>query len=134
MDLFFHSFAGLSAVVGPGKAGIVLAERAMPLPRADRRLAALHTVLISTVVGLFFVVAGDALLKFFHIGDAAFLSGAGLVVMIFKLLVFLVEGQFGDRLNPIVFQIAGRVLGVSLVALGVRFALNGVSELGLLPA
>ena len=200
------SLAGLITVVGPWKAGVVFAERAMSLPTADRRRTAVYTVLISVVVGLVFIVAGDPLLDFFHISDAAFLIGAGLLVIVFSigrvlsdepeshldldsgdvdplglaiyplsipmvitppgiaslialgvvaelsdddlvavigafllvmllnLVVFLIESQYGDRLNPAVYQVAGRVLGVLLVAFGVKVALDGVRELGLLPA
>lgn len=205
MDLFFLSLAGLITVVGPWKAGVVFAERAMSLPTADRRRTAVYTVLISVVVGLVFIVAGDPLLDFFHISDAAFLIGAGLLVIVFSigrvlsdepeshldldsgdvdplglaiyplsipmvitppgiaslialgvvaelsdddlvavigafllvmllnLVVFLIESQYGDRLNPALYQVAGRVLGVLLVAFGVKVALDGVRELGLLP-
>ena len=199
------SLAGLITVVGPWKAGVVFAERAMSLPTADRRRTAVYTVLISVVVGLVFIVAGDPLLDFFHISDAAFLIGAGLLVIVFSigrvlsdepeshldldsgdvdplglaiyplsipmvitppgiaslialgvvaelsdddlvavigafllvmllnLVVFLIESQYGDRLNPALYQVAGRVLGVLLVAFGVKVALDGVRELGLLP-
>ena len=205
MDLFFLSFAGLITVVGPWKAGVVFAERAMSLPTPDRRRTAVYTVLISVAVGLVFIVAGDALLDFFHISEAAFLIGAGLLVIVFSirrvisdepeshldlevgnvdplgmaiyplsiplvitppgiaslialgvvaelsdddlvavigafllvmllnLVVFLIESQYGDRLNPALYQVAGRVLGVLLVAFGVKVALDGVRELGLLP-
>jgi multiple antibiotic resistance protein len=205
VDLFFLSLAGLITVVGPWKAGVVFAERAMSLPTADRRRTAVYTVLISVVVGLVFIVAGDPLLDFFHISDAAFLIGAGLLVIVFSigrvlsdepeshldldsgdvdplglaiyplsipmvitppgiaslialgvvaelsdddlvavigafllvmllnLVVFLIESQYGDRLNPALYQVAGRVLGVLLVAFGVKVALDGVRELGLLP-
>ena len=58
--------------------------------------------------------------------DLVAVVAAFALVMVFNLVVFLIESQFGDRLNPAVYQIAGRVLGVLLVAFGVKVAFDGV--------
>ncbi|MGI9624049.1 MAG: MarC family protein [Acidimicrobiales bacterium] len=206
VDLFWMSLAGLVVVVGPWKAGIVYAESTIHLKARTRRLTAFYTVGIATVVGTLFILVGAPLLDFFHIDQAAFLIGAGLIVIVFsigmvisdsdhslepdpdatpetralnlaiyplsvplvitppgiaslvalgviatsneeKLLpvgsaflvvmlinlgVFLIESRFEHKINPAVFHVAGRLLGVLLVAFGVSIVIDGLKELDLL--
>ncbi len=51
------------------------------------------------------------------------------VVMAVDLAVFMLESQFEDRINPAVYQVAGRILGVLLVAFGVGIAIDGLKAI-----
>ena len=205
MDLFLLSLSGLLVVVGPWKAAIVFAERTSAMAEPTRRLTALYTTGLATVIGLVFILAGEPIVDFFHISEAAFLIGAGLIVVVFSLgmitaepdheraapsgdpdasafglaifplsvplvitppgiaslvalgvvaelsaedltavvgaflvvmvvdlLVFLFESRFAHHLNPGFYDVAGRVLGVLLVAFGVSLGIDGLKELGVL--
>lgn len=205
MDLYLQSLSGLLVVVGPWKAAIVFAEQTSAMKVSTRRLTAAYTVGIATVVGLLFIFAGRPILEFFHISDAAFLIGAGLIVIVFSigmvinpdqddahqagpvgksgalslavfplsmpliitppgiatlvslgvlarindqrlfaivaafgtvmvinLAVLVFESRYAAVINPAVFHVAGRLLGVLLVAFGVSIGIDGLKELDLL--
>jgi multiple antibiotic resistance protein len=51
------------------------------------------------------------------------------VVMVINLTVFMLESQFEDKINPAVYQVAGRILGVLLVAFGVSIAIDGLKAI-----
>lgn len=69
-----------------------------------------------------------------QINDASLVAvvAAFMVVMAFNLAVFMLESQYEQHLNPAVFQVAGRLLGVLLVAFGVRIGIDGLKELDLI--
>ena len=58
-----------------------------------RRRTALLTVFIATLVGLVFILAGDALVDLFHIEEPAFLIAAGLIVVVFSIRMVIEDGQ-----------------------------------------
>jgi multiple antibiotic resistance protein len=63
--------------------------------------------------------------------SSAALAAAVLVVMVFNLLVFLAEAQWGDLVPYEVWSIAGRVLGVLLAGFGVTLIIAGIKASGL---
>ena len=205
MEFFLQSLSGLLVVVGPWKAAIVFAERTSGMSERTRRLTSLYTVGLAAVIGLVFILVGEPLIEFFHISEAAFLIGAGLIVVVFSigmiisepdhrpsqppddpegsafslaifplsvplvitpagiaslvalgvvaelseenlaavvgaflvvmlvnLLVFLLESRYAHHINPGFYDVAGRVLGVLLVAFGVSLGIDGLKELEVL--
>ena len=57
---------------------------------------------------------------------------AFLIVMVVNLCVFLIESRYEHLLNPAVYQVAGRLLGVLLVGFGVAIGIEGFMILGVL--
>jgi len=55
------------------------------------------------------------------------------VAMVVDLAVFMVASQFEDKINPVVYQVAGRILGVLLVAFGVSIAIDGLKAIEVIP-
>ena len=91
MDAFWLALASLIVVIGPWKAAIVFAERTTALPLSERRLVAVATVIIGLTISVVFVIAGDALVEFFHIEPAAFLVAAGLLLLVFAIRMVIEE-------------------------------------------
>ena len=54
---------------------------------------------------------------------------AFLAVQVFNLIVFLVLARYEDVISPSVFLVAGRILGVLLVAFGTAIVIDGLELL-----
>ena len=93
MDIYLLALASLIVVIGPWKAAIVFAERTDGMPLDTRRMVAMATVAMATVIALVFVLAGAPIIDFFHIGEAAFLIAAGLLVLVFAIRMVITEEQ-----------------------------------------
>jgi multiple antibiotic resistance protein len=96
MDAFWLALASLIVVIGPWKAAIVYAERTLPLPLGTRRLVAFASVCIALVVASVFVIAGDAMVEFFHIDPAAFLVAAGLLLLVFAIRMVINDNHVDE--------------------------------------
>ncbi len=55
--------------------------------------------------------------------------GAFAVVMAVDFIVLMLEAQFEHKVNIAVYQVAGRILGVLLVAFGVSIAIDGLKAI-----
>jgi multiple antibiotic resistance protein len=66
-----------------------------------------------------------------HVNDESLFAiiAAFIVVMGINLVVFLIESRYEQVLHPAVYQVAGRLLGVLLVAFGVSIGLDGLAQL-----
>lgn len=99
-------------------------------PRRALRLAVypLSVPLVITPPGIASLIALGVLA---HVNDENLFSivGAFLIVMGVNLVIFLIESRYEQVLHPAVYQVAGRLLGVLLVAFGVSIGLDGLAEL-----
>lgn len=93
MEIYLLALSSLIVVIGPWKAAIVFAERTSGLPLATRRMVAVATFAMSLVIALIFVLLGAPIIDFFHIGEAAFLIAAGLLVLVFAIRMVISEEQ-----------------------------------------
>jgi len=132
--------AGLIVVVFA--LGMVLSDEdegdAAAIEPSDQRGRALRLAIYPLSVPLVITPPGIASLVALgvlaQINDASLVAvvAAFMVVMAFNLAVFMLESQYEQHLNPAVFQVAGRLLGVLLVAFGVSIGIDGLKELDLI--
>lgn len=119
MDAFWLALASLIVVIGPWKAAIVFAERTTALPLSERRLVAVATVVIGLVIAVIFVIAGDALVEFFHIEPAAFLVAAGLLVLVFAIRMVIQEEDLDSHARQDDIEPGTRAWGLAAYPLAV---------------
>ncbi|MBE9486567.1 MAG: MarC family protein [Chloroflexi bacterium] len=75
----------LLVTIGPLKAVIVYTTLTADADPGFRRSVAIKTVVTATVVGILFVVAGEFLLKVFHISIPALKIAGGLILVLYAL-------------------------------------------------
>jgi multiple antibiotic resistance protein len=80
--------------IGPLKASIVYTTLTANADPAFRRSVAIKTVVTSTVVAILFVVAGEFLLKVFHVSIPALKIAGGLILLLYALSMVM-----GDESN-----------------------------------
>jgi multiple antibiotic resistance protein len=71
--------------IGPLKAGIVYTTLTADAAPNFRRSVAIKTVVTATIVGILFVVAGEFLLKVFHVSIPALKIAGGLILLLYAL-------------------------------------------------
>lgn len=86
----------LLITIGPLKATIVFATLTAKADSAFRRQVAIKTVITAAVVVVLFVIAGEFLLKVFHITLPALKIAGGLILLLFALHMVLGEEKKGD--------------------------------------
>ncbi len=84
-------FVILLITIGPLKAAIVYATLTAKADAAFRRQVAIKTVITGTIVIVLFVLAGEFILKVFHISLPALKIAGGLILLLFALHMVLGE-------------------------------------------
>jgi multiple antibiotic resistance protein len=86
--------------IGPLKATVVYMALTADADSGFRRRVAIKTVVTATIVGILFVVAGEFLLKAFHISIPALKMAGGLILLLYALsMVIGDESNHGDHDN-----------------------------------
>jgi multiple antibiotic resistance protein len=84
--------------IGPLKATVVYVEMTADADLSFRRRVAIKTVLSATLVAIVFVVAGEFLLKVFHVSLPALKIAGGLILLLYALsMVIGDESNHGDH-------------------------------------
>jgi multiple antibiotic resistance protein len=84
--------------IGPLKATVVYVEMTADADLSFRRRVAIKTVLSATLVAIVFVVAGEFLLKAFHVSLPALKIAGGLILLLYALsMVIGDESNHGDH-------------------------------------
>ncbi len=130
--------------LGPLKSAIVYATLTADADKGFRRRIAIRTVVVSTIVSILFVIAGEYLLDVFHISIPALKFGGGIILMLYALEMVLgsksEEGVKSDvELSPniAVFPLAMPLMATphGLVAIvTLTAAAPGTKEVGLMIA
>lgn len=89
-------FVILLITIGPLKATIVYATLTAKADAAFRRQVAIKTVITAAVVIILFVLAGEFILKVFHISLPALKIAGGLILLLFALHMVLGEEKKGE--------------------------------------
>lgn len=89
-------FVILLITIGPLKAAIVYATLTAKADAAFRRHVAFKTVITATIVIVLFVLAGEYILKVFHISLPALKIAGGLILLLFALHMVLGEEKKGQ--------------------------------------
>lgn len=120
MESFWPALGALIVVAGPWKAGIIFAEKTVPMSRGGRRTTALATVLIAALVALLLLFFGQALVDLFHINEPAFLIAAGAIVFVFAVRMVLSDqshesGAYETKEDEHAIRVAAYPLAVPLL-------------------
>lgn len=89
-------FVILLITIGPLKATIVYATLTAKSDAAFRRQVAIKTVITATIVIILFILAGEVILKVFHISLPALKIAGGLILLLFALHMVLGEEKKGQ--------------------------------------
>ena len=101
MDEFARNFATLFAVIDPIGTLPIFLSVTSGMATADRRRTAIRATVISTVILLVFVVAGQYVLGAMGISLASYKVAGGIVLLLFALQMIFHPGEAPDDEHPL---------------------------------